>query len=210
MARPSDASPGAWPPTALTTRLEGRHVVLEPLAAHHEAALAEVARDDEVWRWLTGTAPTREQFAAWFQRALAAAAAGIEGPFATLDATTGRALGSTRYLALRPEHRGLEIGWTWLGRPAWQTGANIEAKLLMLERAFECLGCVRVEFKTDARNERSRAALAALPAQFEGVHRHHMITPYGMRDSAYYSVIATEWPAVRANLERRLAAKRAE
>ena len=132
-----------------------------------------------------------------------------EGPFATLDATSGRALGSTRYLAIRPEHRGLEIGWTWLARPAWRTGANIEAKLLMLEHAFERLDCLRVEFKTDARNERSRAALGALPAHFEGIHRHHMIQPYGIRDSAYFSVIAGEWPAVRENLARRLAAKRA-
>lgn len=201
------AAPDAWPPTALTSRLEGRHVVLEPLAAHHEQPLFAVAQDDEVWRWLTGTAPTRDEFAAWFQRALAAAAAGSEGPFATLDATTGRALGSTRYLSIRPAHRGLEIGWTWLARAAWQTGANIEAKLLMLGHAFERLQCVRVEFKTDAHNERSRAALAALPAQLEGIHRSHMIQPYGMRDSAYYSVIAGEWPAVRENLERRLAAK---
>ena len=202
-------STGGWPPTALTTRLEGRHVVLEPLQARHEEPLFAVAQDDEVWRWLTGTAPTREQFAAWFAHALAAARSGTEGPFATLDATSGAALGSTRYLAIRPEHRGLEIGWTWLARPAWQTGANVEAKLLMLEHAFERLQCVRVEFKTDARNERSRAALGALPAQLEGIHRHHMITPYGNRDSAYYSVIASEWPAVRENLERRLAAKRA-
>jgi len=200
---------GAWPPTALTTRLEGRHVVLEPLEARHEEALFAAGQDDEVWRWLTGTAPTREQFATWFASALAAAEAGTEGPFATIDAASGLALGSSRYLAIRPAHRGLEIGWTWLARPAWQTGANIEAKLLMLEHAFERLGCVRVEFKTDAHNERSRAALGALPAQFEGIHRHHMIQPYGMRDSAYFSVIADEWPAVRENLERRLAAKRA-
>jgi RimJ/RimL family protein N-acetyltransferase len=200
-------STDGWPPTALTQRLEGRHVVLEPLAARHEEPLFAAAQDDEVWRWLTGTAPTREQFAAWFARALHAAQTGTEGPFATIDAASGRALGSSRYLAIRPAHRGLEIGWTWLARPAWQTGANIEAKLLMLEHAFQRLQCVRVEFKTDAHNERSRAALAALPAQFEGIHRHHMIQPYGMRDSAYFSVIASEWPAVRENLQRRLAAK---
>ncbi len=99
----------------------------------------------------------------------------------------------------------VEIGWTWLHPRAWRTGANVEAKLLMMRHAFETLGCVRVEFKTDARNERSRAALAALPARFEGILRNHMIVPdVGQRDSAYYSVIPSEWPAVRSNLERRL------
>ena len=188
----------------LTTRLEGRHVVLEPLHADHAAPLAEAAADDRVWRWLMGSAPTPEQFAEWFARALREGEAGREGPFATIDRATGRPIGSTRYLAVRPEHRSVEIGWTWLTPGAWQTGANVEAKLLMLEHAFERLGCVRVEFKTDARNERSRAALAALPAQFEGIHRRHMITPYGPRDSAYYSIVAEEWRAVRDNLERRL------
>jgi RimJ/RimL family protein N-acetyltransferase len=116
-------------------------------------------------------------------------------------------VGSSRYLSLRPEHRGLEVGWTWLTPGAWRTGANVEAKLLMLEHAFERLDCLRVEFKTDARNERSRAALAALPAEFEGVFRRHMVMPYGLRDSAYYSVVADDWPAVRDNLTARLADK---
>ena len=105
----------------------------------------------------------------------------------------------------------LEIGWTWLAPAYWQTGANVEAKLLMLEHAFEDLGCLRVEFKTDASNERSRAALAALPAQFEGVFRKHMLVRGGeRRDSAYYSIIDDEWPEVRENLERRLDATRRE
>jgi N-acetyltransferase len=193
----------------LTERLEGRLVVLEPLATSHEAGLSEASRDEEIWRWVTGSVPTPEQFADWFAHALREAAAGREGPFATIDRATGRPIGSTRYLTLRPEHRGLEIGWTWLARSAWQTGANIEAKLLMLGHAFERLGCLRVEFKTDARNARSRGALAGLPASFEGILRCHMITPYGVRDSAYYSIVAGEWPTVRRNLERRLAAKQA-
>lgn len=101
----------------------------------------------------------------------------------------------------------MEIGWTWLTPSAWGGGANVEAKLLMLGHAFEALGCQRVELKTDARNERSRAALAALPAQFEGIMRKHMIVPeIGVRDSAYFSVIDDEWPEVRENLRRRLAA----
>jgi RimJ/RimL family protein N-acetyltransferase len=136
---------------------------------------------------------------------MAASEAGTEGAFATIDADTGQPIGSTRYLALRPEHRSLEIGWTWLAPACWRTGANVEAKLLMLWHAFEDLGCLRVEFKTDARNDRSRAALAALPAQFEGVFRKHMLVRGGeRRDSAYYSIIDEEWPEVRENLERRL------
>jgi RimJ/RimL family protein N-acetyltransferase len=104
--------------------------------------------------------------------------------------------------------RALEVGWTWLTPAAWSTGANAEAKLLMLEHAFERLGCVRVEFKTDARNERSRAALAALPAQFEGIFRKHRIPRgVGVRDSAYYSVIDDEWPLVKARLRERVSAR---
>jgi RimJ/RimL family protein N-acetyltransferase len=137
---------------------------------------------------------------------LEAAEAGREGPFTTRDAATGRAIGSTRFLNVRLADKVVEIGWTWLNPSAWRTGANVEAKLLMMRHAFATLGCVRVEFKTDARNERSRAALAALPAQFEGILRNHMIVPdVGQRDSAYYSVIDSEWPAVEANLDRRLA-----
>jgi len=127
--------------------------------------------------------------------------------FSTLDTTTGTPLGSTRYLALRPEHHGIEIGWTWLRRAAWGTGANAEAKLLQLEHAFERLGCMRVEFKTDADNVRSRAALEALPARFEGIFRKHMLVGDDrsrVRDSAYYSIVDDDWPAVRENLERRL------
>jgi RimJ/RimL family protein N-acetyltransferase len=191
----------------LTDRLEGTIVTLEPLSSRYEQDLFEASQDADIWPWLLGTAPTGEQFREWFDQAAREQAAGREGPFATIERSSGRAIGSTRYLNLRPQHRGLEIGWTWLAPAAWRTGANVEAKLLMLEHAFERLGCLRVEFKTDARNERSRAALAALPAQFEGVFRRHMVIPYGegVRDSAYYSVIAEEWPAVRENLQRRLA-----
>jgi N-acetyltransferase len=187
-------------------RLEGSLVVLEPLEARHEQALFEVAQDAEIWRYIPFDAGgSREAFHFWIEAALAESEAGNEVPFATLDARTGEPIGSTRYLALRPAHRGLEIGWTWLAPSYWGTGANVEAKLLMLEHAFGSLGCVRVEFKTDARNERSRAALAALPARFEGIFRKHMILSGGRyRDSAYYSIVDDEWPEVRANLERRL------
>ncbi len=150
-----------------------------------------------------------EGFHNWMRAALVASGAGTEAAFATLDARSGAVIGSTRYLALRPEHLSLEIGWTWISPSQWRTGANVEAKLLMMEHAFESLGCRRVEFKTDVRNERSRRALEALPAHFEGVFRKHMIVnrerdKSGRRDSAYYSVIDDEWPEVRANLRRRL------
>lgn len=201
----------------LTVVLDGEVVRLEPLARRHERGLFEAGRDERIWRWMPfpagdgdhDQAVFEESFRVWFDEALARSEAGSEGAFATLDARTGEPIGSTRYLALRPEHGGVEIGWTWLSPSRWRSGANVEAKLLMLEHAFEHLGCMRVEFKTDRRNERSRNALAALPAKFEGVFRKHMLRPDGgVRDSAYYSVIDEEWPEVRENLGRRLAAVR--
>jgi RimJ/RimL family protein N-acetyltransferase len=180
---------------------------LEPLERRHQDGLFQASQHPEIWTWLSGPMLTAEQFDRWFDAALDAAAAGVEGPFATVERGSGRVVGSSRFLSLRPEHRGLEVGWTWLTPGSWRTGANVEAKLLMLEHAFERLDCLRVEFKTDARNERSRAALAALPAQFEGIFRRHMVMPYGLRDSAYYSVVADDWPAVRDNLTARLADK---
>ena len=196
----------------LASVLEGDIVRLEPLARPHEKGLFEAAQDERLWRWMPyDPSGSRERFHAWLENALADSSAGTEAAFATVDAVTGEPVGSTRYLTLRPEHRGLEIGWTWLAPARWQTGANVEAKLLMLEHAFERLGCLRVEFKTDSRNERSRAALAALPAQFEGVFRKHMLVRGGeRRDSAYYSIIDDEWPEVKENLGRRIAAIRKE
>jgi N-acetyltransferase len=190
----------------LTTRLQGSLVTLEPLRADHAEELWEAAQAPEIWAWLPHLGEDRELFDHWLAFSLEAADEGREGTFATHLATDGRLVGSSRFLNVRPADRVVEIGWTWLHPSAWRGGANVEAKLLMMRHAFETLGCVRVEFKTDARNERSRAALAALPARFEGVLRNHMIVPdVGQRDSAYYSVIDSEWPAVRANLERRLA-----
>jgi RimJ/RimL family protein N-acetyltransferase len=192
--------------------MKGGIVRMEPLAPRHERGLFEAAGEARVWRWMPHDASeSRETFHEWFEDALARSEAGTEAAFATLEARTGEPVGSTRYLALRPEHRGLEIGWTWLAPSRWGTGANVEAKLLMLEHAFERLGCLRVEFKTDARNERSRGALAALPARFEGVFRKHMLVRGGeRRDSAYYSIIDDEWPEVKGNLRRRLDAFRGE
>ena len=195
---------------ALAQRLEGKLVVLEPLAPDHEAGLfAAASSDPAIWRWThVNAGASREAFAAWFASALDRSARGLEAAFAVTRARDGTPLGSTRYMTLRREHRGLEIGHTWLASWAWGTGANAEAKLLLLEHAFERLGCMRVEFKTDARNERARAALEALPARFEGIFRKHMLVRDGeVRDSAYYAITDEEWPAVRAALTRRVNAK---
>jgi N-acetyltransferase len=188
----------------LTTRLEGSIVTLEPLGEEHAEELWDAAQAPEIWAWLAHL-DRRETFDRWLELTLEAARSGSEGPFATCEVRSGKVIGSSRYLNVRRADRALEIGWTWLNPSAWRSGANVEAKLLMMRHAFETLGCVRVEFKTDARNERSRAALAALPAQFEGIMRNHMTVPdVGLRDSAYFSVIDSEWPRVRENLERRL------
>jgi N-acetyltransferase len=186
--------------------LEGELVRLEPMARAHEDGLWEASRDERTWTWLSVFRPaTREELHAYVGEALANADAGLELPLVTIRRQDDRVVGSTRFLALRPEHRSVEIGWTWLHPDAWGTGINVEAKLLMLEHAFERLGCLRVELKTDANNKRSRAAMAALPAQFEGVHRKAMLVRGGQRrDSAWYSVLDDEWPEVRANLLRRL------
>jgi N-acetyltransferase len=189
----------------LATRLEGELVVLEPLDPAHADDLWRAAQAPEIWRWLAHIGSSRAYFDEWMRISLEAGAAGREGVFATRDRRRDALVGSTRFLNVRPADRVVEIGWTWLNPEAWRTGINVEAKLLMLGHAFEALGCVRVELKTDARNERSRAAMAAIPAQFEGIMRKHMIVPdVGVRDSAYFSVLDEEWPEVRANLQRRL------
>jgi len=190
----------------LTDRLEGSLVTLEPLRAEHRDGLRAASMSPDIWQWLPHVGSSDEHFDGWLDWSLDLQEQGEEGVFATIDRASGDPVGSTRYLNLRPEHRGLEIGFTWLAPHMWRTGANVEAKLLMLTHAFETLSCLRVEFKADARNERSRAALEALPAQFEGILRSHMVMPdVGLRDSAYFSVIDEEWPQVKANLEARLA-----
>lgn len=182
---------------------------LEPLAEEHREPLRSVAIHPEVWQWIDRrVTETDEGFDGWFDGRLLARKMGDEHGFATLT-VGGEPLGSSSYLAPRPIHDGVEIGNTWLTPSAWRGGANVEAKLLMLGFAFEELGCMRVELKTDARNERSRGAMEALPAKFEGIHRKHMQMPVtGSRDSAYFSVVDDEWPGVRENLERRLAGAR--
>jgi N-acetyltransferase len=196
-----------WPPPEVP--LEGSLVRLEPLVEEHREPLRSVARHPEIWEWIERTVPEEDDgFDKWFESRLLARKLGEENAYATLTAE-GAPLGSSSYLAPRPIHDGVEIGWTWLTPSAWQSGANVEAKLLMLGFAFERLGCMRVELKTDARNERSRGAMEALPAKFEGIFRKHMLMPVtGVRDSAYFSVVDDEWPSVRKNLEQRLAGAR--
>ena len=185
--------------------LEGRIVRLEPLGPDHVPGLAEVALDPAIWRWTIARPETEAELRDWAESAIRNRDAGTEFPFATLDATTGRPIGSSRYMNIVLEHRRLEIGWTWLAPPWQRSGANREAKLLMLGHAFEALGCRRVEFKTDSNNEPSRNALLGIGATFEGIFRKHMVMPGdGVRHSAWYSVIDDEWPAVRARLEESL------
>jgi len=188
--------------------LNGRLIALEPLRQDHEPGLQAAAADERVWRFMRTVASEPAAFHDWFCEALTAAAAGTEAPFCIVHRDDAAAVGSSRYLALRPDDRVLEIGHSWITPAAWGSGANTEAKLLLLTHAFEGLGCLRVEFKTDARNERSRAALAAIPATFEGVFRKHMLVRGGeRRDSAWYSVIDDDWPAVKAALVARVAAQ---
>ncbi|HET7511067.1 MAG TPA: GNAT family protein [Solirubrobacterales bacterium] len=189
----------------LAVSLAGALVALEPLEERHREELWEAAQDPRIWKWLADLGGDRELFDRWFEMSLEATAEDREGVFAIRRRSDDAVVGSSRFMAVRRPDRVVEIGWTWFNPSAWRTGINLETKLQMFGYAFDNLGCVRVELKTDARNERSRNAIAALPAQFEGIFRKHMIVPtVGQRDSAYYSVIDDEWPAVRANLERRL------
>jgi N-acetyltransferase len=181
--------------------LEGSRIRLEPLRPDHLADLALVAFDPPLWQWTIMGPQDEAGLRRWVETALANQDAGTERPFATIDLASGRAIGSSRFLSIVPEHRRLEIGWTWVGTAFQRTGANREAKLLQLTHAFETLGANRVEFKTHSRNERSRTALAGIGATFEGVFRNHMIMPDGsIRHSAYFSVVAADWPAVKASL----------
>jgi RimJ/RimL family protein N-acetyltransferase len=176
--------------------LAGEIVSVEPLGEEHREDLrAAAAEDPSIFRYMVYPG----DFDRWFDDALAAPA---DVTFAV--ARDGRAAGSTRYLNFEPAHRRVEIGWTWLAPSSWGTGANTEAKLLLLEHAFERHGLQRVEFKTDARNARTRAALLKVGAQFEGIARKHMMLPTGPRDSAWYAVTEDDWPEVKAQLLRRL------
>jgi len=182
--------------------LEGSLVRLEPLSRQHLDGLAAVALDPLIWRFTIARPADRAGLEAWLDAALANAAAGTEVPFATIDRASGRPIGSSRFMSIVPEHRRLEIGWTWLGRDWQRTGSNREAKYLQMRHAFEVLDANRVEFKTDSRNEAARTGLLGAGTTFEGIFRNHMVMPDGpLRHSAWYSVTREEWPAVKARLE---------
>lgn len=185
--------------------LEGRNVRLEPLRKEHLAGLAEVGLDPELWRWIPTAVRTREEMAAYIETALQEQERGVSLPFALLEKTTGRAIGSTRYGNVDRTHHRVEIGWTWVARDWQRTAVNTEAKYLLLKHAFESLGCMRVELKTDSLNARSRAAILRIGAREEGIFRNHMITESGrIRHTEYFSIIDTEWPGVKAHLEAKL------
>lgn len=185
--------------------LEGKHVRLEPLSRAHHAQLSESGLDAELWRWIPQPVRTAEEMRDYIEIALQQQAAGSALPFAILATASGRVIGSTRFGNIDRANRRVEIGWTWLTRQWQRTPANTEAKYLMLRHAFETLACVRVEFKTDSLNDRSRLALRRIGAREEGVFRNHMITSSGrLRHSVYYSIIDSEWPAVKTALEAKL------
>jgi len=182
--------------------LEGSHVRLEPLAKAHLAGLVLVGLDEELWRWIPAPVRTTEEMGAYIDTALEEQKRGVSLPFALIEKATGRAIGSTRYGNIDRTHRRAEIGWTWVAREWQRTAVNTEAKYLLLRHAFETLGCIRVELKTDSLNERSRAAILRIGAQEEGTFRNHMITASGrIRHTAYFSIVDSEWPAVKARLE---------
>jgi RimJ/RimL family protein N-acetyltransferase len=189
--------------------LEGSLVRLEPLSREHLDGLAAIAFDPLIWRFTIARPTDLAGLEAWLETALANQAGGTEVPFATVDRASGRPIGSTRFLSIVPEHRRLEIGWTWLGRDWQRTGSNREAKYLQMRHAFEVLGANRVEFKTDSRNEAARGGLLGIGGTFEGIFRNHMVMPDGpLRHSAWYSVIREEWPEVKTHLEATIRPRR--
>jgi N-acetyltransferase len=186
--------------------LEGEHVRLEPLSLSHLQGLCDIGIVEELWRWIPKQVAAPDDMKAYVELALAERASGVSMPFAQIDRASGRVIGSTRYMNIEKNHRRLEIGSTWIA-PAWQRSAiNTEAKYLLLRHAFEDLGCMRVELKTDSLNEKSRNAILRIGAKQEGIFRNHMIADTGrVRHTVYFSVIDSEWPDVKAGLERRLA-----
>ncbi len=188
------------------TTLEGSHVLLEPLSESHRDDLFAAAADGELWKSrLTIVPSSLETTAEYIEGALSGQVQGQYLPFVIRHKVTGRVVGTTRYRAIEMTHRRLEIGSTWLSSSVQRTAVNTEAKYLLLRHAFEHLGCLRVEFLTDALNEQSRNAIARLGATYEGLLRCHMVMPDGrFRDSACYSIVEKEWHEVKAALEAKL------
>lgn len=183
--------------------LYGEHVRLEPLDHVHADQLLEEANNDEIWRYMPIRRPaTRAEVIQMIDKAWKAASEGVEVPFAIISVAADRAVGSTRFIDIHRPDRALEIGWTWLGIGAQKTAINTETKLVLLRHAFDDLGALRVQLKTDGRNERSQRAIERLGATKEGVLRKNRLTWDGIyRDTVYYSVLDTEWPTVKAHLE---------
>jgi len=186
--------------------LNGNVVRLEPLSEDHAKELAIAGKDKSIWAYmLYGTPITYDSMLSWIKDLLARRDLGNDLPFAVVHLATGRAVGATRYLDMRPEHKGLEVGGTWYALEFQRTSVNTECKYLLLKYAFESLDCIRVQFKTDLRNIRSQMAIERLGAVKEGILRNHMITPEGViRDSVYYSILDSEWIKVKKMLEEKL------
>ena len=186
--------------------LTGQFVRLEPLTEDHTASLAAVGMDESIWEYMPyGAMNNEDDIRRWVRTILDRRAEGTDLPFVVMHKASGRVAGTTRYMEIRPEHNGLEIGGTWYGAEFRRTQVNTECKYLLLRQAFEELGCIRVQLKTDSRNERSQRAIERLGAVKEGMHRNHMILPDGyIRHSIYYSIINSEWPQVKSRLEQML------
>ena len=190
------------PATPKPVTLTGRTIRLEPLTTAHTPALAGIAADAAIFQWFNIRLSLPADMAKWVDDALAAQAAGTALPFATVLIDSNRVVGSTRFMNISVHDGRYEIGSTWLAESTQRTAANTEAKYLMLRHAFETLGARRVELKTHVYNDKSRKAIERLGAVFEGTHRNHMLMPDGtMRDTVWYSIIDSEWPAVRSRLE---------
>ncbi len=185
--------------------LDGRNIRLEPLSLAHLDELCAVGVEEELWRWIPTQIHSEADMRAYIEAAIEGQRQGSMLPFATIEKRSGRAIGSTRYANIDRSNRRLEIGWTWIAKDLQRTAVNTEAKYLMLRHAFETLRCIRVEFKTDALNERSRNAILRIGAKEEGTFRKHVITASGrVRDTVYFSIVDTEWSAVKEKLEEKL------
>jgi N-acetyltransferase len=185
--------------------LQGSYVRLEPLSRTHLAGLCEVGLEEELWRWIPDPVRTPEQMAAYVEAALKDQESGMALPFAQVEKATGRVIGSTRYANIERTYHRVEIGWTWVASKWQRTAVNTESKYLLLRHAFERLGCMRVELKTDSLNAKSRAAILRIGAKEEGLFRNHMITSSGrIRHTVYFSVVDSEWPEVKVQLEHKL------
>jgi N-acetyltransferase len=189
--------------------LSGNGARLEPLRREHHQELAAVGLDPELWRWIPNPVRTSAEMMAYIETALQEQTRGLSLPFAIVERQSGRVVGCTRYGNIDRGHRRVEIGWTWVAAPWQRTRINTEAKYLLLCHAFDTLGCIRVELKTDSLNEKSRRAILRIGAQQEGIFRNHMITASGrIRHTVYYSIVESDWPAVKSRLEGMLAVAR--